>query len=147
MNNKFGIWNILGRVWAIWVILIFVITMLIFMIPFLLFCYFRRDPEKTNWFTRYSRVWMGVFLPLAGCPLRIKGKEKFVKGCTYIVVCNHNGLIDVPVTSPEPPTNILKRSVPCTARDLMAARAWVKRDSIWPPRSSCFWTICSWRAR
>ena len=95
-----GIWNVLGRIWAVWVILIFVATMLVFLIPFLLFCYFRRDPEKTNWFTRNSRIWMGVFLPLAGCPLRIKGKEKFAKGETYIVVCNHNGLIDVPVTSP-----------------------------------------------
>ena len=46
MNKKYGIWNILGRIWAVWVILIFVITMLVFMIPFLLFCYFRRDPEK-----------------------------------------------------------------------------------------------------
>lgn len=98
--NKFGFWDIFGRIWALWAILIFVITMLLFMIPFLLFCYFRSDPEKTNWFTRYSRVWMGVFLPLAGCPLRIKGKEKFAKGKAYIVVCNHNALIDVPVTSP-----------------------------------------------
>jgi 1-acyl-sn-glycerol-3-phosphate acyltransferase len=95
-----GIWNILGRIWAVWAILIFVSTMLIFFIPFLLFCYFRRDPEKTNWFNRYSRVWMGVFLPLVGCPMRIRGKEKFVPGKTYIVVCNHNALIDVPVTSP-----------------------------------------------
>jgi 1-acyl-sn-glycerol-3-phosphate acyltransferase len=100
VNKKFEIWNILGRIWAVWVILIFVLTMLVFMIPFLLFCYFRKDPAKTNWFTRNSRIWMGVFLPLAGCPLRIKGREKFVHGTTYIVVCNHNGLIDVPVTSP-----------------------------------------------
>jgi 1-acyl-sn-glycerol-3-phosphate acyltransferase len=74
--------------------------MLIFLIPFLLFCYFRPDPQKTKWFCRYSGVWMGVFLPLAGCPLRIRGKEKFAKGQTYIVVCNHNALIDVPVSSP-----------------------------------------------
>jgi 1-acyl-sn-glycerol-3-phosphate acyltransferase len=100
INKGGGIWNVLGRIWAVWAILIFTATMLVFLVPFLLFCYFRRDPEKTNWFTRYSRVWMGVFLPLAGCPLRIKGKEKFAKGETYIVVCNHNGLIDVPVTSP-----------------------------------------------
>jgi len=51
--NKFGIWDILGRVWAVWAILIFVITMLLFIIPFLLFCYFRSDPEKTIWFNRY----------------------------------------------------------------------------------------------
>jgi 1-acyl-sn-glycerol-3-phosphate acyltransferase len=100
MKQKFGIWDIFGRIWAVWVIVIFTITMLIFLIPFLLFCFFREDPEKTRWFTRYSRVWMAVFLPLAGCPLRIKGKDKFIKGKTYVVVCNHNGLIDVPVTAP-----------------------------------------------
>jgi len=95
-----GIWTVLGPIWAVWAILVFILTMLIFLIPFLLFCYFRPDPQKTNWFCRYSGVWMGVFLPLAGCPLRIKGKEKFAKGQTYIVVCNHNALIDVPVSSP-----------------------------------------------
>lgn len=95
-----GIWKILGPIWAVWAILIFVLTMLIFLVPFLLFCYFRPDPQKTKWFCRYSGVWMGVFLPLAGCPLRIRGKEKFAKGETYIVVCNHNTLIDVPVSSP-----------------------------------------------
>jgi 1-acyl-sn-glycerol-3-phosphate acyltransferase len=92
--------DLFGRVWAVWVIGIFVVTMLLFLIPFLLFCYFLPDPKKTSRFTRFSRVWMGVFLPLAGCPLRIKGKEKFSKGQTYIVVCNHNALLDVPITSP-----------------------------------------------
>ncbi len=43
---------------------------------------------------------MDVFLTLIGCPLKIKGKEHFKKGETYIVVCNHNSLIDVPVSSP-----------------------------------------------
>jgi len=74
--------------------------MLIFMIPFLIFAAPQSDPKKTIRFISFARVWMGVFLPLAGTPLRIKGKEKFVKGQPYIVVCNHNALIDVPVTSP-----------------------------------------------
>src|ERR1700733_6542947 len=95
--------NIFGRIWAVWGIILFIVTMLIFMIPFLLFSYFRADPRKTNNFVRFARVWMGVFLTLAGCPLRITGKEKFRKGQTYIVVCNHNSLIDVPVTFPHIP--------------------------------------------
>jgi 1-acyl-sn-glycerol-3-phosphate acyltransferase len=92
--------NVFARVWAVWGIVLFVVTMLIFFIPFLLFSYFRADPEKTKNFNRFSRAWMAVFLTLIGCPLRVKGKEKFKKGQTYIVVCNHNSLIDVPVTSP-----------------------------------------------
>jgi 1-acyl-sn-glycerol-3-phosphate acyltransferase len=89
-----------GKIWAVWAIILFVVTMLIFLIPFLLFCYFLPDPQKNKRFVRYARVWMGVFLPLAGCPLRVKGREKFKKGETYIVVCNHNALIDVPVSTP-----------------------------------------------
>ncbi len=30
----------------------------------------------------------------------VKGREKFAKGQTYVVVCNHNALLDVPVTTP-----------------------------------------------
>src|ERR1700744_6127484 len=93
INKTSGIWDILGRIWAVWAILLFVTTMLVFMIPFLLFCYFQPDPLKTRRFISYSRIWMGVFLPLAGCPLRIRGREKFAEAATYIVVCNHNGLI------------------------------------------------------
>ena len=92
-----------GRIWAIWAILLFVATMLVFLIPFFLFSYFRRDPQKTRSFIWMARVWMGVFLPLAGCPLRVKGKEKFKKGESYIVVCNHNTFMDVPVSCPAIP--------------------------------------------
>lgn len=93
-------WSIFGRIWAFWVIVIFVVTMLIVLIPFLLFSYFRPDPQKTRRWASIARVWMGVFLPLAGCPLRVRGREKFVKGQAYIVTCNHNALIDVPVSYP-----------------------------------------------
>ncbi len=43
---------------------------------------------------------MDIFLGLVGCPLKIQGREYFKKDKTYIVVCNHNALIDVPVSSP-----------------------------------------------
>src|SRR5450631_1350605 len=92
--------EIFGRIWAVWGIILFVATMFIFLIPFLLFCYFLKDPKKTDRFVIFSRVWMTVFLTGIGCPLRIRGKEKFRKGQAYIVVCNHNSLIDVPVTTP-----------------------------------------------
>jgi 1-acyl-sn-glycerol-3-phosphate acyltransferase len=74
--------------------------MLLFLIPFFLFIYFKEDPKKTNRFISYSRVWMDIFLGLVGCPLTIRGREYFKKGKTYIVVSNHNALIDVPVSSP-----------------------------------------------
>jgi 1-acyl-sn-glycerol-3-phosphate acyltransferase len=92
--------NIFGRIWAAWGALVFVVTMLLFLIPFFCLCYFLPDPKKTNRFIRYSRVWMDTFLFLVGCPLRISGREYFKKGETYVVVCNHNALIDVPVSCP-----------------------------------------------
>lgn len=95
--------EIAGRICAVWALLLFVVTMLIFLIPFLLFCYFAPDPKKTRRFIRYSRVWMGVYLTGIGSPLRIKGKEKFKKGETYIVVFNHNSLMDVPISAPGVP--------------------------------------------
>lgn len=93
-------WVIAGRVWALWVILLFIVTMVIILIPFLFFSYFKPDPQKTKNFASLARIWMGVFLPLAGCPLRVRGREKFAPGQTYIVTCNHNALLDVPVSYP-----------------------------------------------
>ena len=58
------------------------------------------EPERTRAFIQLSRIWMAVWLPLAGIRLVIKGREKFVKGENYVVVCNHNSFMDVPVTSP-----------------------------------------------
>jgi len=92
--------NIFGRFWAAWGALVFILTMLIFLIPFFLFIHFQKEPRKTNRFISFSRIWMDIFLGLVGCPLKIRGREYFQKGKTYIVVCNHNALIDVPVSSP-----------------------------------------------
>lgn len=95
--------EILGRVFALWGLIWFVVTMLLFFIPFLLFSYFLQDPLKTKRFIKMSRIWMGVFLPVAGCPLRVKGKENFKKGESYIVICNHNSYMDIPISSPAIP--------------------------------------------
>ncbi|MBS1600488.1 MAG: 1-acyl-sn-glycerol-3-phosphate acyltransferase [Bacteroidetes bacterium] len=103
IKNKipFGILGtIFGHIWALWAAIVFISTMLVFMIPFFLFCYFQPDPIKTRRFILYSRTWMAIFLTLVGCPLTVKGRKNFKKGKTYIVLCNHNALIDVPVSSP-----------------------------------------------
>ena len=94
------LWRILGPIWAVWVILLFVTTMLLVLPFFFAFSYFRPDPQKTKGFASLARIWMGVFLPLAGCPLKVRGREKFARGETYIVLCNHNALLDVPISYP-----------------------------------------------
>ena len=43
---------------------------------------------------------MNIWLTLVGCPLRIRGKQHFKKGEVYVVVYNHNTLLDVPLSCP-----------------------------------------------
>ncbi len=43
---------------------------------------------------------MNVWLYLVGCPIKVKGRENFIPGNTYIVTCNHNSLMDVPLSCP-----------------------------------------------
>lgn len=91
--------NIAGRIFALWAILTFVLTMLLIIIPAWAFGWLP-EPRRTTAFINLSRIWMGIWLPLAGIRLIIRGKECFAKGENYVVVCNHNSLMDVPVTSP-----------------------------------------------
>ncbi len=95
--------EIFGRIWALWMLIVFTGTMLIFLIPFFLFIYFKKDPFKTLRFISWSRRWMGTFLTLSGCPLTITGRQHFVHGRSYIVLCNHNSFMDIPVSSPSIP--------------------------------------------
>jgi 1-acyl-sn-glycerol-3-phosphate acyltransferase len=46
---------------------------------------------------------MNVWLILIGCPVKITGRKNFVPGENYIVTCNHNALLDVPLSAPYTP--------------------------------------------
>ena len=94
---------IIGRVFAVWAILVFIATMLIFLIPFFIFSYPASDPAKTRRFVFAARIWMAIFMPLIGCPVTVRGRKNFKKGENYIVVCNHNSLMDVPISVPAIP--------------------------------------------
>ncbi len=91
--------EIAGRVWATWGLLSFIVTFLI-ILPLSLISYLIPEPGGTHFLIRISRVWMRVWLFLIGCPFRVKGKEHFEKGKSYIVTCNHNSLLDIPLSSP-----------------------------------------------
>lgn len=95
--------EIFGRIWALWAAVVFISTMLLFLIPFVIFCYFKKDPGKTVRFTKWSRYWIDSFLWLILSPLNVKGRENFVPGENYIVLCNHNSFMDVPITTPAIP--------------------------------------------
>jgi 1-acyl-sn-glycerol-3-phosphate acyltransferase len=59
-----------------------------------------KEPRRTHIFRITSRIWMQLFFFITGCSLKIIGKKNFQKGKNYIVVCNHNSLMDVPLTTP-----------------------------------------------
>ena len=91
--------NILGRIWAVWGIIAFVASLLVVVIPICL-TYLIPEPKGTEAFRIISQIWMRFFLFCIGCRIIIKGKSNFKKGETYVVVCNHNSLMDVPLTTP-----------------------------------------------
>jgi 1-acyl-sn-glycerol-3-phosphate acyltransferase len=94
--------NIFGRLFALWALLLFAGTMLIIFIPIWIISFWP-DPQKSKGFLAIGRVWMKIYMPLIGCPVRRKGTEYFAPGQTYVIVCNHNALIDVPVTTSKIP--------------------------------------------
>lgn len=79
--------------------LAFVLTMSIVLLPIWLTGLWP-EPRRTRMVIHLLRAWMAMFFPLAGVRLRIRGREHFEKGRNYIVVCNHNSMMDVPVSSP-----------------------------------------------
>lgn len=82
--------------------IIFFITLLP-VVLLLWLTYMTEEPRRTRQFHAISRVWMRIFFFLTGCRLKIKGKENFKKGENYIITCNHNSLMDVPVSTPFSP--------------------------------------------
>jgi 1-acyl-sn-glycerol-3-phosphate acyltransferase len=95
--------NIFARIWAAWGLVSFVLTFLIIFIPSML-AYLIKDPVKGQYyFIKVSKLWMNIWLPLVGCPVKVKGKENFVPGKNYVIVFNHNALLDVPLSAPYVP--------------------------------------------
>ncbi|MDQ6845158.1 MAG: 1-acyl-sn-glycerol-3-phosphate acyltransferase [Bacteroidota bacterium] len=91
--------EIFARIFAAWALLIFIITM----IPVSFFMWLIgiiKEPRRTSVFRIISKIWMRVFFFSTGCRLKIVGLKNFKKGENYIVACNHNSLMDVPLTTP-----------------------------------------------
>ena len=91
--------EIFGRIWALWGAVLFIATMLVADV-FYLVCLLLKEPVRANWHRRVSRVWMKFYLPLIGSPVKVIGAEHFQKDKNYVVVCNHRSFMDIPVTTP-----------------------------------------------
>ena len=91
--------NIFGRIWALWGLVTFLITFSIIFLPSML-SHTMEETKGQKYFVALSKMWMNVWLFLIGCPVTVSGKENFKPGIAYIVVFNHNALLDVPLSSP-----------------------------------------------
>lgn len=91
--------NILYRITAVWASFIFIVTLLIEAF-FLWITGWLAEPKKTEVFRKISVVWIRSYFFLTGCRLIVKGTENFKKGKVYVVTCNHNSFLDVPILTP-----------------------------------------------
>lgn len=88
-----------GHFWAFWGLISFALTFLVIFIPAMLTWLIPGRAGQVV-FVRIARLWMNAWLLMIGCPVTIRGREHFAQGQTYIVTCNHNSLLDVPLSSP-----------------------------------------------
>lgn len=91
--------RIAGHIYFFLGMILFVATMLIVLIPAGIALLFP-EPQRARIVHPTYRIWMGVFLPLVGCRVHCKGQHYFKKGENYVVVVNHNSLVDIPVSTP-----------------------------------------------
>lgn len=87
---------------GVWALLVFVFTLFIFVIPVGLSVLWKEPKRSRVAYFFYSR-WMASFFILSGVRRKIIGREHFKKGQNYVVVCNHNSLMDPPLSSPAIP--------------------------------------------
>ena len=91
--------NIPGHLFAVYAAVVFVATMLAVLLPIWIIS-LMPEPMRARCLHPVFRLWMGVYMPLIFCPVFRKGKKNFKKGENYVVVINHNSLMDIPVSSP-----------------------------------------------
>ena len=84
---------------AFWALLMFAASMFVYM-WFYIYCLLLREPNKTRWHRKMSQLWMGTFMILSGIRFSVRGKHHFDGLENAIVVCNHNSMLDIPVSFP-----------------------------------------------
>lgn len=94
--------RILGHLFFIYALLMFMITMLLVIPPVWIIdtIYKNNEKKRINSVFPVFVVWMQIFMNLVFCPVKRKGKHHFEKGKNYVVVINHNSFVDIPVSSP-----------------------------------------------
>lgn len=96
--------EILGRIFALWAFVIFTGSLIVVSIPVWITGIWQ-EPKRTINFFKIVQIWMNFFFTFSGVRRVIKGKDHFKKGQNYVVVCNHNSFMDVPVSVTAVPPN------------------------------------------
>ena len=91
--------RILGHIYFFYGMILFVLTMIVVLIP-LSFALLFQEPTRAKIVHPIYKTWMSIYLPLVFIIVRRKGKHHFEKGKNYVVVVNHNSLVDIPVSMP-----------------------------------------------
>ncbi len=91
--------QILARIWALYALIIFVATMMIFVWP-ITFSFILPEPLGMKVFKSTSGFWMRGFLWLIGCPMRVVHGEHYNPQHNYVVTANHQSFLDVPLLTP-----------------------------------------------
>jgi 1-acyl-sn-glycerol-3-phosphate acyltransferase len=92
--------DIIARIYFIYGMLLFAITMIPVALVIFLFKTFASEAAFSKAVQTSFQVWMGIYMPLIFCPVKHFGRGYFRKGQNYVVTLNHNTLADVPVSSP-----------------------------------------------
>jgi len=91
--------NILGRLFALWALIVFVSTMFIaILLAWIIGLW--PEPKRSHLMQAVFSGWMKVFFTLAGVRRTFIGREHFMRGEAYVVVCNHHSYMDPPLSSP-----------------------------------------------
>ncbi len=90
--------KILGRFYALYALLIFLILLLPAAILFFLVKNFSPIAKKNIYIHQAFVSWMGIYMPLIFCPVKVFNAHLIRQAC--VVVLNHNSFMDIPVSSP-----------------------------------------------
>ena len=92
--------DVMARVYFIYGMLLFSITMIPVAIIFFIVRNFANEKTANRIIQKTFQRWMGFYMPMIFCKVTHVGREHFKPGKQYIVTINHNSLADVPVSSP-----------------------------------------------
>jgi len=79
-------------VWSIGICCV-IVTFPINLIVWLLALPFDRDRTVIHWFLMYESLFLSFLIPI--WTIHIEGREKAMKGTTYVIISNHQSLLDI----------------------------------------------------